>query len=221
MQPRFTVGNTAAQAAAGGLTTQSAPSVYGSQGWTLNDNFIPATNQFDQLLNPVADSSDVVWWNYYDSVALPSAGSKSSNLFQNPNNGSPWLSNLNNSARLQGDERMLVMGLRIEIWNDVTANPTNVVTVKEILRQSYFEFWVMNKAYTSHNGFQFIESLTNSAVNTNYYALKPYIGITLPLRVPITKNVTFYLKYNVTTPSLSGTWLLYCYIIGPLYRGVQ
>jgi len=188
----------------------------------LNDNTIPQADLFDDLLNPTKDKIDIVWWPYYDSFPIPSASSKSGSLFLNPNNTSPWLSNLANSGRLQGDERMLVMNMRIEIWNDSSTTPMNIVTAKEILRQFYLEFWVSNKAYTSNNGFQFLESLAPIVVNTNYYALRPFIGITLPLRVPITKNSTFQGKYQLgVTPSLSGNWYMYMYIIGPLYRDIQ
>jgi len=187
-----------------------------------NNNLLPGYDQVASYLRPQAESIDLTWKTIYDDVALNSAANQSYNFFQNPNNTNQFDSNvIGGQGQLPGQEAMIVRGVKFTIENDVTTAPLNMVTVKEILRQMYWQIWVGNKFYLDGDGMLFWDNRAYTVVNTNYYGFTPTKAWDQPLDIPIPPLTQIYVKTSWVNPTLSNNWKMKCYLIGAYYRGVQ
>lgn len=211
--------------AAPGASVGAAPMVNNPGGINLFDNAVPSPEEFDKLLVPDPGSQDLIWKTYYDSVALTSGASQEYQFFVQPATSSgAWRSNFTGASGgvLPGNNRFLVYNILFYIVNDVTTTPLNVVTVKEILRLSTYQFIVQDKSYSDDTLMKFLDPRALPVVNTNYYATNPFASVRLPIQVPVAKNYSFSVNWKTSTnPSLSNNWYLFCALSGVLYRSVQ
>lgn len=195
------------------------PQAFGG-AYQLFNNLAPSSDDFDKLLNPIG-AVDVVWWRYWDSVALTSAGATNTNLFTSVKTNLYDGNLIGANGTLQGTEKFLVKAIRIELECDSTTNPLDAVDVEETLRLMVVTFWVQNKPYAQFHGLEFLDPIAPLLLNTNYYQQNPFKTLPLGIDVPIGTRSSFYVNLNTTSPTLSGTWRAKCYLIGVLYRGVQ
>lgn len=203
--------------------TRGPAALVPGQGIMLNNSTIPAPGNFDSYLEPNPDMVDVIWKKYWDSVALTSASAQQWNAFQQPANSNAFNSNLYGAnGTLQGTEKFWITSVRFEVENDSTSSPLNVVVVKEILRQAYYQFIIQNKPYNDGKLMEFLLEDTNFVVNTNYFAIRPFKTWALAIPIAIGTRTGFYVQTTLTNPTLSGSnYRLFCYLTGALYRGVQ
>lgn len=194
-----------------------------SGGIILNPNIMPSLAELRAQVTPGITLVDVIHKRYWDSVALNSAVAQNWNAFVTPANANYYNSNLfGSNGQLQGSEAMVVTSVRFEVENDSTTNPLNEVLVKEIFRQAYATFIIMNKSYFDIKLMEFLDPRTFLTLNTNYYAARPFVTVPLPVPVIIPPTTAFNFQTSVVNPTLSGSnYRLFCYINGVLYRGVQ
>src|ERR1700690_1980114 len=206
------------------VSNQNPPMTDTSEGISLFSNVIPAPDNFGSLLTPYPGQKDIIWKTFYDSVVLTTGVGQQYQFFVQPASTQGfWRSNFTgaNGGVLPGNNQLLAFSIRFGLYNDA-ATPLDVVKLKEIFRLSYMTFNVQDKYYDDAMLMDFIDPEAPLVVNTNYYAVNPFMSRKLPLQVPIATQYSFNVNWSVVTnPSLSGNWYLYCYIAGAYYRSIQ
>lgn len=207
------------------ITTDSAGNTF-VQSMTSNqiplyNNSIPSPAFFDSLTVPDQSKMNILYQEFYDSFALTSAAANSSQLFLTPQ-ANIYNGNLKGNGTLNNNERFFKIGNRFELENNDTTNPLDVVDVVQTFRLGTHRFNVgSDKIYNATKLMKYIDPRTYTVLNTNYFAVKPFISWQLPLPIAIGKNMQFSDDFTLTAATLGSTTRLFMYIIGFWYQNVQ
>lgn len=193
----------------------------GSNVINLFANSIPSPVDFDKLLVPYQNTTDIITHEFFDSAALTSAAANTPRLFLTPQT-SLFNGNLTGNGVLSNNERFFMVGIRFELENDDTTNPLDIVDVVQTFRRGTQTFNLGSaKYYNQSKLMKFIDPLCFFVLNTNYYSVKPFVTWKLPIPIAIGKQFQFFNDVSLTAATLGSTTRIFCYLCGFHYRNVQ